>query len=463
MASLRKRGRCWYYRVVDADGVRHERRGCPDRRVTEGLAAAAEAEVARIRCGLSDPKAARLAAAERKPILTHLDDFNAALASKGGKPKHVRQTRLYAARVIHLAAVVSVSGLTSSAVMASLAALRSDGLSARTLNAHLTAVKQFARWLQRDGRCLDNPLAGLSRLPEAADRRVVRRPLEADDARRLIDATRSAPPWRGMTGPDRAMLYLIGAVTGFRREELASLTPGSFALDGKPPTIVCEAGYTKNGRTAEQPVPEAVADALRPWVASRPIGRPVFDALPEKTAVMLRADTTAAGIDPVDPSGRVFGMHSLRHGFVTMLAKAGVPLKAMMTLARHSDPKLTMNVYSHLTLHDTAAALDALPDLTAPAPLPEALGATGTDPGVTSISKRFAPLLPHGGDGTGRELSDAGGSNETTPDVGGCRNTLAMSGLDASGRELSDAVASAPRRTRTYNPLIKSQLLCQLS
>jgi hypothetical protein len=71
--------------------------------------------------------------------------------------------------------------------------------------------------------------------------------------------------------------------------------------------------------------------------------------------------------------------------------------------------------------------------------------------------------LPYTGDGTGRELSDAGGCNETTPDVGGCRNTLKMSELDASGRELADAGGSAPRRTRTYNPLIKSQLLCQLS
>src|SRR5262245_15389535 len=100
MASYRKIGRNWFFRFVDADGVQRERKGCPDRKVTEGLAAAAEAEVARIRCGLSNPKAERLAAAERKPIQAHLDDFSAALASKGGDPKHVRQTRLYASRVI---------------------------------------------------------------------------------------------------------------------------------------------------------------------------------------------------------------------------------------------------------------------------------------------------------------------------------------------------------------------------
>ena len=41
MASLRKRGKVWYYRFVDADGASHERKGCPDRRETEGMAAAA--------------------------------------------------------------------------------------------------------------------------------------------------------------------------------------------------------------------------------------------------------------------------------------------------------------------------------------------------------------------------------------------------------------------------------------
>ena len=56
MASLRKRGRVWYYRFVDADGVKHEEKGCPDRRVTEELARTAESEAARIKAGVFDAK-----------------------------------------------------------------------------------------------------------------------------------------------------------------------------------------------------------------------------------------------------------------------------------------------------------------------------------------------------------------------------------------------------------------------
>jgi hypothetical protein len=56
MASFRKHGRNWFYRFIYADGVQRERKGCPDRRETEGMAAAAEAEAAKIKAGFIVPK-----------------------------------------------------------------------------------------------------------------------------------------------------------------------------------------------------------------------------------------------------------------------------------------------------------------------------------------------------------------------------------------------------------------------
>ena len=56
MASLRKRGRIWYYRFTNSDGVKRERRGCSDKRATEEMARAAESEAAKIRDGLVDAK-----------------------------------------------------------------------------------------------------------------------------------------------------------------------------------------------------------------------------------------------------------------------------------------------------------------------------------------------------------------------------------------------------------------------
>jgi hypothetical protein len=116
----------------------------------------------------------------------------------------------------------------------------------------------------------------------------------------------------------------------------------------------------------------------------------VFGRLPQKTGLMLKVDLERSGIEPTDPSGRVVDMHSLRHGYNMTLAKAGVPVKTLQALARHSDPKLTLNVYSHVSVYDTAKAVEALPDLTGPGPrsAPAAAAVTGTD--VQPISDRFA-------------------------------------------------------------------------
>jgi len=42
---------------------------------------------------------------------------------------------------------------------------------------------------------------------------------------------------QGMNGPERALLYVVAAWTGFRRGELASLTVSEIQLDGDEPTI----------------------------------------------------------------------------------------------------------------------------------------------------------------------------------------------------------------------------------
>jgi integrase len=47
----------------------------------------------------------------------------------------------------------------------------------------------------------------------------------------------------------------------------------------------------------------------------------------------------------------------LRVSYATSLARAGVPLAQAQRLMRHSDPKLTANVYTRLELSDARAAV----------------------------------------------------------------------------------------------------------
>jgi len=58
---------------------------------------------------------------------------------------------------------------------------------------------------------------------------------------------------------------------------------------------------------------------------------------------MLRKDLQAAGIPYRDASDRVADFHTLRHTFITRLARSGVVPAVAKSLARHSGPTLTMD------------------------------------------------------------------------------------------------------------------------
>jgi len=105
---------------------------------------------------------------------------------------------------------------------------------------------------------------------------------------------------------------------------------------------------------------------------------PAF-ALPRRTAEMLRADLEIAGIPPKDPNGRVVDFHTLRHTFITKLARSGVHPKVAQNLARHCTIALTMDRYSHTLREDERAALDALPDLSTPPKQQAAVTADGQE------------------------------------------------------------------------------------
>jgi integrase len=87
-----------------------------------------------------------------------------------------------------------------------------------------------------------------------------------------------------MTGPDRAWLYTVAALTGLRRGERRSLQFESFRFDGDVPLVAVDPAYTKNGQLSEQPIPPALAPESRSWLATKSPERPVFD-MPKKTGL----------------------------------------------------------------------------------------------------------------------------------------------------------------------------------
>ena len=260
-------------------------------------------------------------------------------------------------RMLDLAKAKRISELSLSGAIGAVQALRDDGLSQESINHHIRSVKRFSRWLWKDKRSRDHHLAHLATSSAESDRRHVRRLLSPEEAARIVEAAASGPDAGGLTGPDRAKLYELALGTGFRANELRTLTPERFNLDSDAPTVLGKSCYTKNGKEALQPLAPALAARLRPWLAAKAPGVPVFDGMTQRTAEMLRADLKNAGI-PYETDSGVADFHSLRGDFISYLVSSGASVKTCQTLARHSTPSLTIGVYAKASLHDIHGAVE---------------------------------------------------------------------------------------------------------
>ena len=322
MATLRKRGKQWYYRYFDADGVRREVKGCTDKRVTEGLAREAESHAARVCAGLIDVKEEALAFHEARCVDSHAADWKTYLEAKGVTQAHADVSYSRVHRILDKARSTRLSDLTPSRIQSALKAIQDDGVSLGTAGHYVRAVKGFSRWLWRDGRVREDSLTHLKAPNSAPDRRRVRRALSATEQAALIAAAERGGVAFGLSGVDRAMLYRVALGTGFRRRELRSLTPLSFALDEEQPTITVAAAYSKHRRDDVQPIRSDLAGSLRTWLAQRTTQEGVFGTLTDHTTKMLRKDLQAAGIPYRDASNRVVDFHSLRVAYITALAQS---------------------------------------------------------------------------------------------------------------------------------------------
>jgi integrase len=276
--------------------------------------------------------------------------------------------------------------------------LKGRGRSSQTSNHYLQAVRQFARWLADNGRIDRSPFARLRPMNARLDQRRRRGELgPAELSALLAAAERNTAAVRGLPGPDRATLYRVAAGTGFRAAELAALVPEYFDLTAVPPAVVLPPELSKNRKGAVQPLPAALAADLQTYLTGRPAREPVWPGgWHRKAADMIRTDLAAAAV-PVEVDGpegvETRDFHALRAVFISNVIRAGADLKQAMTLARHSDPRLTANRYARTRLHDLGAVVNKLPQLDKPAPSPEPaiLRMTGTDPGGPTEQPGAAP------------------------------------------------------------------------
>jgi len=344
--TIYKRGRIWWWKYRP-----HKQRGEPvavslgtsDKQVAEKRRAELVAEKEREREGIIAPK--RMREAAKQPILNHVDEFEADLKARGRAPKYITNLGMRIRKLVEDCVWKQLHEITAD----SFVAWRSrQKFSAKTLLEYQNAMSGFLYWLRQNRRITDNPLEFVGK-PELRGRETRhRRALSVEEGQRLL----------GVSGP-RAVVYRMVFYTGFRRGELEKLVWTDVHLDDAiEPFVKVRASTTKNHESAVRYLPPDLAAELRALKvkAEGEMGH-VFHV---PSVEELHADLKSAGIPPVDAQGRIVDFHALRKTACTWLQIAGVTEREAMEFMRHSDRRLTNDVYMDTSLLNVKGASQSL-------------------------------------------------------------------------------------------------------
>jgi integrase len=386
--NVKGKSKKWWGQYKDAEGRLKRVPLAVDKVAARSMLDKIVKQVEREKAGLVDPTDAQ----RKRPLAEHIREYEAYLANKGVTEKQKKETISKLKKMQTAQRWKFIADVNAGSALEYLGQLRRVGRSVQTYKHYLKAAKSFTRWLVRERRTPFDPLAHVSRLNVRTDRRHDRRPLSTEEFARLLEAARTGKSIEGISGPDRAMMYVLSGWTGFRKGEIGSLTLRSLDLDGEPPTATVAACYSKHRRQDTQILHPELVRQLRDWLATKPGLRPDEPLFPvsgrvpggvdRKTDKMMRGDMAAARAKWIEDgkteaekkrrrntdflayknhAGLFADFHSFRHLFITSLERAGIKPRMAQTLARHSDIRLTLGVYTHVELHDQSAAIESLP------------------------------------------------------------------------------------------------------
>ena len=351
MASVYKRNGRWVARWKDQDGRWRSQTQGRDKAVALRVAQKYKDDARLRRAGIIDPTVERIVRAEAQPLDDHLRAYEVELESRQNTRHYIDNTCGYIHRTAEACGFDTIGDLDAPIVAAYMDELKRKGRSNRTINAYVSAIKSFSRWLYRNERLRRDVMVTLRLLNVKTDRRHPRRALTDEEATRLL-TTQSIPL-------ERRVIYAVAMGTGLRLGELRSLKVAAFHLDSDPPCVEVEAACSKHRRQDIQPIPVELAATLRTHLEGRALGEPAlrFTYTPIRE---MKKDLQKAGIPYKNDAGEFVDFHALRHTYITNLRRAGVHLEVARVLARHSSAALT-SAYTHTVLADLNDAVNRLP------------------------------------------------------------------------------------------------------
>jgi integrase/recombinase XerD len=233
----------------------------------------------------------------------------------------------------------SLSGSDADLLQGYMGGLQRAGLSARTAARRLSALRQFHRFLLREGVRADDPTSLLDapRLPTTLPKYLSETEVDA-----LLGAAARIPGRRGAVA--RAALEILYA-TGLRVSELLALPRTALASDA---AVLLIRG--KGSKERIVPLSETAKAASAALVAmEEKASRFLFPGRDKRRALtrqafflLLKQVALEAGLDPSRISP-----HALRHSFASHLLAHGADLRSLQLLLGHADIATTQ-IYTHV-------------------------------------------------------------------------------------------------------------------
>ncbi len=320
---------------------------------------------------------------------------------------------------------LSLDEITRDQVKEFLAGIVSTGvLSRNTVRLILCTLRVIFNHAIEDGLVVLNPAAKLGRFTKTDQPKFQATALTTAEAQALLDAARELYP-------DYHALFMTALRAGLRRGEVISLKWGDIQFgadeDDKNRYILVQRNYAQGRFTTPKSRKSRRVDL------SRELRRVLLELRDKRLlAAFLKGENSIAGdlVFPsttgtvLDPSNMIHNyflpciekaglrrirFHDLRHTFGSLLIQSGASLTYVKEQMGHSSIQVTVDIYGHLIPGADIAWVDRLDSQTSPQ-----LSATQAQPEESVTEEKILEVLKNDGE---------------------------------------------PRRTRTSNPLIKSQLL----
>lgn len=232
-----------------------------------------------------------------------------------------------------------------------IAAHRQAGLSGRSIQRLLSALRGFYAYLQRETVVSFSPAQGV-RAPRG--RRELPRTLDVDQMAHLLD--RAPEPGSSLLLRDQAMLELLYS-SGLRLAELVSLNLRDLDLDAALVRVI-----GKGAKTREVPLGRQAKAVLLRWLSVR-----AGWAAQAQEAVFVTRQGCRLSPRAVQKRLHIWGLrqglhvalhpHRLRHAFASHLLESSGDLRAVQELLGHASISSTQ-IYTYLDFQHLAKVYD---------------------------------------------------------------------------------------------------------